>query len=452
MDTEPFKPTVLIVGAGLGGLTLGAILERAGVPYEIFEKASVLKPTGSAISLGPGVMPMLAQLGILDQIAAKGLILNKSYTVNEQMKLLVSLDYATGLVERFGWPSYVIARPALHHILLNLIPPEKVHLNKRVLSHVQTREGIFIRTSDKKTHQGHILVGADGGYSAVRQELYDQLDKRGELPEVDKKPMTYESVCLVGQTRPMSEDEYAHINDNCVTFTTAERTVCWMVVEMLNKETGKAHNTFRSTEWGPEASGAMCDEVRDFPIRKGMTMGYLIDRTPKEVICKVVLEEKLFQTWTSGRTVLMGDACHKMTPAAGLGARSAMNDAVVLANYINTLETNDIMEIERILKEYKDDRYEAGKDAVKVSSNMMRIIKHDFMGTVFRKLLHNAPRSIWHTIRAKSSACRPQISFLPLVEDRGTCRPLYQPSLEKTRPKDTVADSEIEPEKKYGGE
>ncbi|KAF9195143.1 hypothetical protein BGZ51_004570 [Haplosporangium sp. Z 767] len=239
---------------------------------------------------------------------------------------------------------------------------------------------------------------------------------------------------------------------SCITFTTAERTVCWMVVEMLNKETGKTHNSFRSTEWGPEASGTMCDEVRDFPIRKGMTLGYLIDRTPKEVICKVMLEEKLFHTWTSGRTVLMGDACHKMTPAAGLGARTAMNDAVVLANYINTLESNDIVEIERILKEYKDERYEPGKDAVKLSSSMMRIIKHDFMGAVFRKLLHNAPRSMWHTIRAKSSAYRPQISFLPLVEDHGTYRPSHQPSLEKTRPKDTVADSEVEHVGEYGGE
>lgn len=40
------KPTVLIVGAGLGGVTLGLILEAAGVPYAIFEKATSVKPLG----------------------------------------------------------------------------------------------------------------------------------------------------------------------------------------------------------------------------------------------------------------------------------------------------------------------------------------------------------------------------------------------------------------------
>ncbi|KAF8978429.1 hypothetical protein BGZ46_006474, partial [Entomortierella lignicola] len=55
MSSTAVKPKVLIVGAGLGGLTLAAILEKANIPYEIFEKASALKPLGSAIAVGPPV-------------------------------------------------------------------------------------------------------------------------------------------------------------------------------------------------------------------------------------------------------------------------------------------------------------------------------------------------------------------------------------------------------------
>ncbi|KAF8943440.1 hypothetical protein BGZ46_006505, partial [Entomortierella lignicola] len=59
--------------------------------------------------------------------------------------------------------------------------------------------------------------------------------------------------------------------------------------------------------------------------------------------------------------------CHKMHPAAGLGAQSAMNDAVILANYINTLRTIKSEDVEEVLKAYKDERYPIAKAAFKNS-------------------------------------------------------------------------------------
>ena len=90
-----------------------------------------------------------------------------------------------------------------------------------------------------------------------------------------------------------------------------QNTICWMVLKFLNKETSKEHDVLRDTNWGPEAAMAMSNEVRDFPVPIGgdkvKTIGDLIDRTPADLISKVVLEEKIFQTWYSGRTVLIGD-------------------------------------------------------------------------------------------------------------------------------------------------
>ncbi|KAF9391776.1 hypothetical protein BGX21_011182, partial [Mortierella sp. AD011] len=161
MSSTNTKPKVLIVGAGIGGLTLAAILERANIPYEIFEKASSIKPLGSAMAIGPPVMPLFTQLGIIDQVAAKGIKGAKSKMYSDKDGLILEVDYAAGAAEKFGDQGYIISRHNLHNILLNLIPPERIHLNKRVLSHDETGASIIIKTSDNTTHEGNILVGAD---------------------------------------------------------------------------------------------------------------------------------------------------------------------------------------------------------------------------------------------------------------------------------------------------
>ena len=101
-----------------------------------------------------------------------------------------------------------------------------------------------------------------------------------------------------------------------MTFITADNRICWVVIEYHNQELSKESESFRKSEWGQEAVESMCDLVRDFPIPVGpegseLTLGHLIDRTPKELISKVMLEEKVFDTWYHGRTVLMGDGKDK---------------------------------------------------------------------------------------------------------------------------------------------
>lgn len=97
-----------------------------------------------------------------------------------------------------------------------------------------------------------------------------------------------------------------------MTLTTADNRICWIVVEYLNEQSSKENDSFRQSEWGKEAAGSMCDLVRDFPIPVGpegsnLTLAALLDRTPKDLISKVMLEEKVFSTWHHGRTVLLSN-------------------------------------------------------------------------------------------------------------------------------------------------
>jgi hypothetical protein len=75
----------------------------------------------------------------------------------------------------------------------------------------QGGNGVLVRFSDGTEAEGDILVGADGAYSAVRQGLYEKLKKANKLPPTDALPLPFSTVCLVGQTNPLTLDEFPNL-------------------------------------------------------------------------------------------------------------------------------------------------------------------------------------------------------------------------------------------------
>ncbi|KAI1308715.1 hypothetical protein EDD11_004256 [Mortierella claussenii] len=401
---------------------MGAILEKAGIPYEIFEKASTLKPIGSAFMLGPGMVPLFKQLGVLDQIESRSLAMKHGTMFNQRLEVIARFFLTTKQdtvnsecpqtwseelqdTSCFGWPLHIISRSVLHDILLSLVPSHKIHLNARIISHEESEEGhITIHISHQGQHTGHILVGADGAYSRVRESLYQQMDK--EQQQRQPQSGTRNQLLPVSDMEPLGCSSIALIQ----TFTTAAKTVCWILYEVLDKSTSRVDKAYTASEWGPQGTEAMCQQVRHLLLRPSMTMGDLIDLCPKENILKVMLEEKIFETWAHGRTVLLGD-----------GAQSAIFDAIVLANYINTIQSNNQSEVERALQAYKDERFGHSKEA-------------GLAGNLLRLALTSLPQWILNKLNAKLGGYRPQVAFLPRVVDEARYRPIHQPSLETARP------------------
>ncbi|KAF9367237.1 hypothetical protein CPC16_006766, partial [Podila verticillata] len=86
-----------------------------------------------------------------------------------------------------------------------------------------------------------------------------------------------------------------------ITSTTEQNTVCWSVIHFLDKDSAKRHDSFRNSEWGPEVAEALAREVRVFKVPGGkdgkeLTMAEYIDRTPSDLMSKVMLEEIVFDT------------------------------------------------------------------------------------------------------------------------------------------------------------
>ncbi|KAG0342755.1 hypothetical protein BG000_001615 [Podila horticola] len=182
----------------------------------------------------------------------------------------------------------------------------------------------------------------------------------------------------------------------------------------------------------------MCCEVRHLKVPGGkggkrLTLGDYIDRSPKEYFAKVMLEEIVFNTWFGGRTVLIGDACHKMNPSGGAGGNIAMHDAVTLANWIATLNMATVGDIEHVFHEYKTERYPIAMAAFESSQMFTKNLGKNAMAILIRACMKRMPLWLWKRIGGKILAARCQASFLPQIEDNPPLKPLYQPSLHKTR-------------------
>ncbi|KAG0065292.1 hypothetical protein BGZ90_001833 [Linnemannia elongata] len=389
--------TVLIAGAGLGGLMMAILLDRAGIDYIVFEKSEHLRALGSATNLGCNILPLFAQLGLQDELHK---ISKPSSTVNvynETMERIGHINYEE-YISTCGYVSRTMARPDLHALLLAQVPASKIQLGKKIQEISQDASKVTILCSDGSSFQGDILIGSDGAYSKVRQSLFHQLDKQQLLPKADAENLKACHMSVLGITQPVDPESNVNNNDNnndndassqpsalstnakissCTTISpsASSTTITSTFTDTTTTTTG-ATAAVNLSEWGTESSDAIPDDWRKFPCPIGGTMGDLFDQTPREVVSKVVLEEKLYQTWYHGRVLLIGDACHKMLPNSGRGAVNAMLDAVVLTNalYEKVALSASLENVQVAFEEYYEERYPHAVAEIERSKRMARVV------------------------------------------------------------------------------
>ncbi|KAG0251968.1 hypothetical protein BG011_007292 [Mortierella polycephala] len=137
------------------------------------------------MSLGPRVIPIMEQLGVLNEILSKSKIMSDNYSWSEDLQLQNIYDYRV-IKEENG-----VCRIYITYSAIRDPPKEEIHSNKRVLSYVETGGGVIVRTSNGTTHFGNILMGADGTHSGVRQSLYERLANENRLSRSDAQPLKF---------------------------------------------------------------------------------------------------------------------------------------------------------------------------------------------------------------------------------------------------------------------
>ncbi|KAG0368960.1 hypothetical protein BC939DRAFT_503881 [Gamsiella multidivaricata] len=434
--TKAQPPKVLIAGGGISGLFLALLLERQNVPYMVYERASEIKSLGSAMGFGANILPAFEQLGLLEELMAISLPCRRLEMLDKELNFMSGIDFSE-YKERTGYDTVMFTRPSLHRLLYSHVPPEKVLLSKRVLSLEQNDLGVMVRMADGSTYHGDILVGADGAYSGVRQGLYKHLEKCGNLPLSDMEELNMGHLCMVGTTDPLDPEKYPCIKSGISSFQRVinngdpytwhtvnmrDNRLCWGIIVQIESGSASRDAMFRNSEWGSDADDSLMQKTYEYTTPVGGVIRDLINATPKENMSKTFLEEKLFETWYHGRTVLIGDACHKFLPSAGQGAVNAMQDAVVLANCIYEMGEATPQNITAAFREYYAERHAPVKRMMNKSAIMAAIqYGQTWKERVIRHVIFNwIPKKVQTGQFFKDATYRPQAAFLNYVENRGS--------------------------------
>ena len=304
----PSHGTVLIAGAGIGGLSLGCALQRAGIPFEIFERAPSLGTAGAGIVMQPAAMLALRTLGLDAAVARVGHELKCGTGKTASGTVLHSTR-----LDEFGAPSIALHRARLQATLLAAIDPARIHTGRELLSYEQDEAAVHARFNDGSRASGALLIGADGLHSAVRRQLL------GDTPLRYAGYTTWRGVAPVSGLSPAHEA--MEIMGRGLRFgivPIADAESYWFAV--ANAPAGGSDPDHRAT-------------VLERFVGFGEPVRALVEASPAERILRTdIHDRKPVSKWSEGRVCLLGDAAHPTTPNLGQGGCMAIEDAVVLAH------------------------------------------------------------------------------------------------------------------------
>ncbi|KAF9320569.1 hypothetical protein BG006_002756, partial [Podila minutissima] len=447
-------PVIVIVGAGIAGLTLAIMLERAGMPrYVVLERHASLKPLGSALLLSAMSLRCFDQLGLLPEIIKISKPQVGSVWLDEHMNYLGDFD-GSFIGKRYGYFNVVMTRPDLVDILARHVPAHKIHYSKKVLSLTQTSESATVRCSDYSVYQGDIVIGADGAYSGIRQNIYKAIQAEYQeinvasldnkrfnsvvkpLPISDMAPLRFDQHAIVGVTGKLDADKYPFLREKaCQSITVFRGSLSKRskLSSVFKGKEGPAEN-FKISEWAPDAVDDMLNlkTLRDQTSPYGGTIGDLFDKTPKGNAVKIMLEDKSFKTWFYKRTVLVGDACHKLIPFSGVGSVHAIMDCITLMNALFDMPDGDqftATDITKAFRTYRALRYKSATAAVKGSRQTSHILSGTgTLNELIRKgTVRGMPQYLISVAADRIFCSRPILTYLPFVPDYGTRKSDPQP-------------------------
>ena len=326
--------TVLIAGAGIGGLSLGLSLHQLGIPFRIHEAVADIRPLGVGINIQPHAVRELYDLGLAEALDSNGLQTEEVAYFSAQGGRIWSEP--RGRFAGYNWPQYSIHRGELQMLLRDALRDraggDALITGSAVTDWEDIADGIKITLTDRTTgHEsghddGRVFVAADGINSTARARLYPDEGPAHWAGVMMWRGVTEGPQFLTGRTMAMAGRK-------------AQKFVCYPIRDLAQgrclinwiADLGfPPDHDWASQDWNRQ--GDIADilprfadwrfDWLDIPaIIAGASAIWeypMVDRNP-------------LPRWTHDRMTLLGDAAHAMYPIGSNGASQAILDARILA-------------------------------------------------------------------------------------------------------------------------
>ena len=309
--------TTIVVGGGIGGLSLARELARAGLPAVVLERASKLTTVGAGIIMNPNAMAVLEANGLAECVRARSSPYLARETFDHRGRRLAIRDYRSLYADGRLATGALCHRAHLHECLYDGLPAGVVHLDTRIVGLDEGTNGVRVETESGQTLAGDVLIGADGIHSVVRTRFFGRSEPAY---------LGYRSHRFVVENR----DGLEHFTE----FLGHGKRVGLVPIGGGQLYVWTTFNSPReSRAWALESAPALralFAEFTDSRVRTALDGLESIDA----VVCTDI-EEVHQAAWARGRVALLGDAAHALTPNMGQGAGMAMEDAAVLAEELS---------------------------------------------------------------------------------------------------------------------
>ncbi|WPB95428.1 flavin-dependent oxidoreductase [Streptomyces malaysiensis] len=359
--------TVLIAGAGIGGLTAALSLHAAGVEAAVVESAREIRPLGVGINLLPHAVRELIELGLGDELAATGVATAENVYCDRSGRRIFTEP--RGVAQGYRWPQYSVHRGELQRLLLAAVRErlgaDAVRTGARVVGFDGSgaRDRVRVRVLDRATGAvedtyARALIGADGLHSAVRAALHPRGGPLLWSGIRMWRGTTRAEPFLTGRSMVIVRDGDAEL----VAYPIGGGRINWVCQVRMSEPgplTGEA-------AWN--RAGRLADVL---PYFADWRLGWLdvpgLLTGSGEILEYPMVDREPLPRWGSGRVTLLGDAAHPMYPVGANGASQAVVDARVLARELARAEG-----VPAALARYETERREATAAVVRANRAMNR--------------------------------------------------------------------------------